>query len=217
MRNRGLMYRLATTGVTMKDSRIPWLVLLTALVPVVLGAFVCMPDRSNYTQFILDKGEMATVLQTIANAQADNLGLGAVFPEPGYTNVAPVCLTQGPEVWTVFDGGVRDEQAMRRLVWDRYPTADHEGNPLADPLVFQPGDSLGYDLVTIELDGKGYVSYSIDLGRLPRRFRVWGDHWYLDVAGNASGEYQVTIQAVSPGRAKAKQVADLIKEVIHES
>lgn len=209
--------RLANAHVTMCNGRIPFLVLITALLPVVLGALVCSPGQLSFAEYTLSKGETAVVLQTIARAQAEQLGIEVVFPTPGTTNVAPVCLTQGADVWTVFDGGgIRDEQAMRRLVWDRYPTVDHEGNPFADQLAFQPGDSLGYDFEAVRQNGQGYVCYYVDLGRLPRHFRIWGDHWNLDVRGDGSGQYLLAIQAVSLGRPKASQVVETIKGAMYK-
>ncbi len=213
MRVKSLMYRLATFHVTMKGGRIPALVLITALLPVVLGAFVCAPGKSGHTTYNVPRDQAMRVLQELTKAQNHVLTPGkTMFPMTGATSFVPVCVTRGADVWTVFDGnGVRDEQAMRRLVWDRYPTVDHKGDPFADPLAFQPMDSIGPGETQVI---GGFVFYTASLHDHPRHFRLWGDNWYLEVRAYTAYDYQLTLQATPRGRLKAKQVVELIEETI---
>lgn len=213
-----LLSRLANAHVIMRSGRIPLIVLLTVLLPVVLGALVCAPTSSKTdtsTVFDLTYEQTVDVLRNMFSEQVHNQMSDTLFTARQPDNTVPVCLTKGADVWTVFDGGVRDELAMRRLVWDQYPTANHEGNPFTDPLAFQPMDTLSYNFTAL---GQGYVCYNLNLGIANGRyFRIWGDHWYLRVRRNPDRDYYLEVIAAHQGQAKAKQVVVCIKEVINGS
>lgn len=194
------------------------MLVLTGLVLAVLVS--CQgeaPDLTsrNFAAFDMGAIEAATVLRSLAKAQAEELAAGLVLPEPATATSALVCLTKGADVWTVFDGGVRTEQDMRRLVWSRFEDTERLGNAFSEPMAFQPIDPLDYDFSAVQRDGQTYCWYTLDFGSdSGRHFRIWGDNWYLDVEGLASGQYRLAIRATPWGEFKASRVAELIEEVL---
>ncbi|MFA5107623.1 MAG: hypothetical protein WC497_04855 [Patescibacteria group bacterium] len=217
MQVKSLMYRLATFHVTMRGGRIPSLVLITALLPVVLGALVCAPP--NPIEHLVTREQATFVLQAVAQAQNDQLESVPLYPAPGITGLVPVCPTKGAEVWTVFDGGVRNEQTMRRMVWTRFPSTGRRASPFSDPSAFQPMDDIGNQPASKTCPGIAenvrYVWYNVDLApSVERHFRIWGDHWYLEVQGASSGQYRLSIAHDRQGRRKAEDVSSLIERAL---